>query len=138
MPDATGPGLPAAPVCFSHTRAQALADGLLIDISDFAKEAFFRCPMAVSDSLFYNYLSPDYSLLSQGQSLTSRIQATLAALKTAICENPKARQLNFTNSYVMPTDSKPVPVEISATLHPGDDDKPVITLSLPEDNYRYP
>jgi hypothetical protein len=61
MSDAIGP----AP-SYIHNRVQALADGVLIDISNFSKEANFRCPIAVSDSLFYNYLSPDYSLLSKG------------------------------------------------------------------------
>jgi hypothetical protein len=136
MADTIGPGLPALPIVSNRSRAQALADGLLVDISGFAKEAFFRCPMAVSDSLFYNYLSPHYGLLSKGQSLTARIQATLAALKTAILANPKARQLTFSHSYVMPDNSKPIPVEIIATLHPGDDGKPAITLSPAKENHR--
>jgi hypothetical protein len=117
------------------TRAQALADGILIDISDFAKEAYFCCPMAVSENLFYKYLSPPYNLLSQGQSLTRRIQETLNQLKTAIYDHPKARTLTFTASFVMLPKDRPIPisVQVKATLSPGDDGKPVITLSIPED-----
>ncbi|GHT84314.1 hypothetical protein FACS1894137_07200 [Spirochaetia bacterium] len=123
----------------AHTRAQALADGTLSDISDFSKEAYFRCPMAVSDDLFYNYLSPPYNLLSQGQSLTSRIQDTLTELKTAIYAHPKALKVIFTASFLMLPDDEPTPIsiQITATLGRGDDGKPVITLSLLEDNRQH-
>jgi hypothetical protein len=129
MSDSTGHPIQA------RTRAQALAAGTLIDISDFSKEAGFRCPMAVSNDLFYNYLSPHYDLLSQGQSLTSRIQATLTNLKTAIYAHPQAMTVTFTASFVMFSNSEPIPIsiQITATLGHGDDGKPVITLFLPED-----
>jgi hypothetical protein len=136
MSNPIGPGLPPATPVYSSTRAQALADGVLIDISEFSKEAYFRCPMAVTGNLFYHYLSPHYRLLSCGQSLITRIRDTLTVLKTAIYAEPKARQLTFTASFVMfiehtPT---PVPVQITATLGCDDDGKSVITLSLPEEN----
>jgi hypothetical protein len=136
MPTPIGPGLPTDPAAPSCTRAQALADGLLIDISDFAKEAYFRCPMAATGNLFYNYLSPHYDLLSWGQSLSARILDTLAVLKTAIRANPTARQLTFTASFVMLMEHTPapIPVQITATLGHGDDGKPVITLSQAEDD----
>ena len=35
-------------VIFSYTRAQAIADGVLIDVSELAKEAGFRFPVAVT------------------------------------------------------------------------------------------
>ena len=35
-------------VIFSYTRAQAIADGVLIDATELAKEAGFRIPVAVT------------------------------------------------------------------------------------------
>jgi hypothetical protein len=137
MPISIGrePATPAGPL---YTRDRALADGFIIDISDHAREAYFRCPMAVSDNLFYRYLSPHYDLLAQGESLSGRIKSVLARLITAIRANPKARRLTFTTTFVMLPDSNPIPapipVKITASLGSGDDGKPVITLSLPEEN----
>lgn len=33
---------------YSYTRAQALADGVLVDVSDIAREAGFRVPVALT------------------------------------------------------------------------------------------
>lgn len=136
MPPPIGPGLPPDPATPAYTRTQALADGLLIDISDDAQGAYFRCPMAVSAPLFYNYCSPPYNLLAHGQSLSGRIRDMLAHLITAIHANPTARQLTFTVPFVMLPGNQPVPtpVQITARLDSGDDGTPVITLSLPEDD----
>lgn len=37
-------------VIFAYTRAQALADGMLVDVSKTAHEAGFRCPVAITQA----------------------------------------------------------------------------------------
>ena len=40
------------PVIFAYTRAQAIEDGVLVDVSDTAREAGFKIPVAVSRSVW--------------------------------------------------------------------------------------
>ena len=57
------------PVIFSYSRAQAMEDGVLIDVSDAATARGFRIPVACTDHLFHGYLEPPAGLSGEGQSL---------------------------------------------------------------------
>ena len=48
------PGNVAAfdPVIFAYTRAQAIGDGILVDVSETAREAGFRIPVAVTRTVW--------------------------------------------------------------------------------------
>ena len=48
------PGNAAAfgPVIFAYTRAQAIEDGILVDVSDTAREAGFKIPVAVTRTVW--------------------------------------------------------------------------------------
>jgi hypothetical protein len=37
-------------IIYSYTRKQAIADGVLIDVTELAKEAGFKCPVAFTSS----------------------------------------------------------------------------------------
>jgi hypothetical protein len=41
---------------YSYTREQALADGILVDVSKMAKQAGFKIPMAVTDTLWHSFV----------------------------------------------------------------------------------
>jgi len=57
-------------VIFSYTRAQVLADGVLIDVTTQAKVLGFRVPVAVTENLYHGYVEMASGLESQGQSTT--------------------------------------------------------------------
>ena len=48
---------PFGGVIFRYTREQAIADGVLVDVSETAKEAGFRLPVAVSRAAWYEYVA---------------------------------------------------------------------------------
>ena len=121
-------------VIYSYTRSQALEDGVLIDITEFAKEAGFRFPTAVSANLYYNILTPTSSLVSQGQSFESRVWDLLNILHATIKSNPNTSRLTFSPPFIMTHGMKPSPIEIVSTIDPGDHLDPVITIFLPEDD----
>jgi hypothetical protein len=53
------PQMPAedfAPVVFSYTRRQALADGVQVDVSKMAAEAGFRIPVFITDTVYSQYV----------------------------------------------------------------------------------
>jgi hypothetical protein len=111
-----------------YTRAQALADGALIDISRLATEAGFRYPVAVTAALWH-ILEPSDDLARLGQSVTGRAWDVLQVLRAAIRYSDHTDRIYFTPLFVLdaahPT---PQPVQLWAVCVPGDDAAPVITV----------
>ncbi len=52
-----------------HTRADAIADGVLRDVSDTAKERGFRIPFAVTDTIWAEWIEASPGLQKYGQSV---------------------------------------------------------------------
>lgn len=119
---------------FSYSRSQALADGVLIDVSDFAREAGFKLPVAVSDALYHGYLTPPLELAKEGQSLDGRLWDTLSVLRYAIKSASATDRLSFTVLFAQASDATPVSVNLLAVCGPGDSGEPVITIMLPSDD----
>jgi len=121
-------------VIFSYSRSDALADGVLIDVSDLAREAGFTLPVAVSDSLYHGYLTPPLDLAKAGLSLEGRIWDTLSVLRYTIKAAPSTDRLSFSVLFQMSPDTAPVPVDLLAVCGPDDSGSPVITVMLPTDD----
>ena len=51
------------PLISAYSRADALSDGQLIDISTLARELGFRWPVAVTAALWHGYLAPPANLI---------------------------------------------------------------------------
>jgi hypothetical protein len=116
-----------------YTRAQALADGVLIDVSALATEAGFKWPVAVTDHLYHGYIVPALDLASAGQSISGRLWDVFSVLRAAISTGKDISSLNITVCFLMSPASIPEPVELLAVAGPGDSGEPVITIMLPED-----
>lgn len=84
-----------APVIHAYTRAQALEDGLLFDCGSLAKEAGFKWPVAVTERLYRDYLTPAAELLDEGQSFTGRLWCVLSVLRFAIQSSKDDSFLRF-------------------------------------------
>lgn len=121
-------------VIYAYTRAQALADGVLIDVTDLAKEAGFTWPVAVTDHLYTEYLVPALPLLAEGQSLTGRLWDILNVLRFAISQSKDESYLRFTVLFAMAPGTAPVPVDLVSVAGPADDGSPCLTIMLPEDD----
>lgn len=119
---------------YSYTRTQALADGVLIDVSELASEAGFKLPVAVSDTLYHGYLTPSLELAKEGQSLNGRLWDTLSVLRYAIKASPATDRLSFTVLFAQAPDAEPEPVNLLAVCGPDDSGFPVITIMLPSDD----
>lgn len=133
-------------VISSYSRAQAIEDGVLVDLSVLAREAGFKYPVAVSAGVFA-VLAPwdkgtqgDVSepavgqpLYGLGQSFKGRAWDLLAVLLYEIHRGQGGERVDFAPLFVMPRDGqdRPVPVQMYALCGPGDDAEPVITVMLP-------
>jgi hypothetical protein len=111
-----------------YTRAQALADGMLVDISRLAAEAGFRYPVAVTAAVWH-LLTPSDDLARLGQSATGRAWDLLQVLRTAIRHSRHTDRVHFTPLFVLDAEHPaPQAVRLWAVCGPGDDEAPVITV----------
>jgi len=117
-----------------YTRAQALQDGCLIDVSELAREAGFKWPIAITDHLYHSYIVPPLALVAEGQSITGRLWDVLMVLRHAIRSSKDDTYLHFSVLFQMSPGSAPVPVELASVAGPDDDGSPCLTLMLPEDD----
>jgi len=121
-------------IIYSYSRAQALADGVLVDVSELAHEAGFKLPVAVSDTLYHGYLMPPLDLVKAGLSFEGRLWVTLSVHRYAIKSASETDRLSFTVLFAQASDATPVSVNLLAVCGPGDSGEPVITIMLPSDD----
>lgn len=119
-------------VIFSYTRKQALEDGVLVDVSQAAKEAGFKIPVAVTDHLYHGYVVPNEGLQGEGQSIEGRLHDLFMMTQAAAANRWKDNRVYFDVLFL----TKPRTLEkikCLAIVGPDDEGKPCLTLMLPED-----
>src|SRR5512135_1118822 len=121
-------------VIFSYTRAQAIADGVLVDVSKLAKEAGFRFPVAVTAGVWAACVAVPPGV--DGQDETGRLWDVLNVLRFAIARQRKdGERVDF--AVHVRNDNRegdPPQVKLYALCGPGDDAEPVITVMLPHED----
>ena len=96
------PALDSEPeVIFAYTRAQALADGVLVDASDLAREAGFVFPVALTETLYHGYIVPALDLVAEGQSIQGRLWDLLFVLRFAIAKARNTDTILFKVLFLM-------------------------------------
>jgi hypothetical protein len=115
---------------FSYTRAQAIADGMLVDLRQgewaaLVKEAGFKYPLAMTNTAFAAVIGEN---LPDGQDQKGRLWDVLLLLRQAIRKTPESDRAEFT--VAVWDGIKHVTVELWALCGPGDDAEPVITIML--------
>ena len=120
-------------IIYAYTRKQAIEDGVLIDISETAAEAGFKFPVAITDTLFNQYIVPPIELEGL-QDLQGRLWDMLVLLYYAI-RSAKSNEstIYFTVRFLM----KPrnyEDIRLKAICGPGDEGEPVITVMFPHED----
>lgn len=116
-----------------YTRANALADGVLVDLSSLAREAGFKIPLAVTDDV-WDVVSPER--MPSCQDWQGRAWDLLTILRLAINRTaPGATSIEFAPLFVMESGHAPKPVQMWALCSPGDNAEPVMTIMLPKTGY---
>lgn len=115
-----------------YTRAQAIEDGFLVDVSTTAQEAGLRFPVALTRTVWGQYVEVPEGV--EGQDEAGRLWDILWMLATAI-RGSKAPgdTLNF-QLYVRNDNRRPELVTLKAICGPNDDASPCITVMLPEED----
>jgi hypothetical protein len=125
---------PFGDLIYAYTRAAALADGVLFDLSDEARQAGFKIPLAVTEAVFKDYLDPSPELIAEGQSLAGRAWDLLQILRFAAAVYPDRSEIHFKVLFVLTPGCPPEPIPLKAICHPGDDGEPVLTVLLPNED----
>lgn len=133
------------PVIYAYTRAQAIADGVLVDVSETAKQAGFKLPAAITAAL-NDRLTPTRADQALGQDYDGRLwdvlwlaafTIKLADPSTSLRAGPGTDTVNCTfvlqeakagNGQAQNTD-----LRLRAVYGPGDEGEPVATIGFPED-----
>lgn len=120
------------PIIFSYTRAQAIEDGVLIDVTTEAKAYGVKLPFVIGDNLFNRYVTPPPGLEGEGQCLKGRLHDLLTLAAISARKGPRQDQVEFEVLFLMQPGKHE---KVRCVLHVGPDEQgePVLTLCLPED-----
>jgi hypothetical protein len=134
-----------AEVISSYSRAEAIADGVLIDVTETAKEAGFKYPVAVTQGVFGQVVEPPDLAVELGESVEGRLWDVLFMCASAARQEPATRltvapgtsihrELPVDTVYfeVLATDQYGVKKthKVWAKCGPGDTAAPVVTVML--------
>ena len=125
---------PFGPVIFSYTRAQAIADGVQVEVSKIATEAGIRFPVFLTRTVYDAYVTVPPGVTAQDEA--GRLWDILWMLRFAILRSrPGAERLPVA-LYVRNDNRKPRLVKLIATCGPLDidDAQPAITVMMPGDD----
>jgi len=132
-PDESASPLSESPVVHSYSRQQAIEDGVLMDVSEAAREAGFKFPIAVTGALWFEWIYPDEASQEAGQDETGRLWDVLWMLFLAIKANDSTTELNFQVAFLV-EGKRHEEVTLKAVCGPGDDLGPCITIMLPDED----
>lgn len=115
----------------AYTRAQAIADGVLVDVSATAAEAGVKYPTAVTRAVYERCVRVPEGVEAQDEA--GRAWDLVWMLRLAATRSPDADRLHFT-VLVRNDNVAPQPVRLKAMCGPGDDAEPVVTILLPDED----
>lgn len=120
-----------------YTRADAIADALLIDISVTAREAGFRIPVAMTARAWDNCVAwtETDSQMQTTQDEAGRLW-DVVWLASRIARNARGQRRPF-QLYRVPRDghaTRPALTALHLHIGPGDAGEPVITILMPDED----
>jgi len=133
---------------FIYTRAQAIADGVLIDLTTAAddksewlcQQAGFKVPVAITRTAWAQTIGAggtwrqegdgEVLELKGGQSLTGRLWDLLHMLRVASGKAANSDRVHFQVLVDVHGDGRHETVSLRAMCGPGDNAEPVITIML--------
>jgi hypothetical protein len=103
----------------SYTRHQAIEDGVLVDVSEMAREAGIRFSVAVTRRLWDEWIVPDAASADAGQDQQGRLWDVLWMLRAATCCRRRTDRRRQQPHPLLSAAGGAAPV---ATIMPGEHD----------------
>lgn len=114
---------------YIYTRKQAIEDGILVDVTETAKEAGINIPVALSCAVWDLYVVPSEKLENSGQSATGRLWDLLWMFR---CQALRCNStLVYFSCLFLNENDRLDEVKFKALCSPGDNHEPVVTIMLP-------
>jgi hypothetical protein len=122
-----------ADLIHAYTRADAIRDGVLIDVSQTAKEAGFAYLVALTRAVWERCVAVPPGVLCQDEA--GRLWDVLFLLRDAIGRSNSGPEVRFA-VHVRNDNREGTPplVQLKAVCGPGDQGEPVITVLRPEED----
>lgn len=119
-----------------YTREQALEDGVLIDLTEWARGRGYKIPVAITAAAWVEAIKVPAELNGDGQSERGRAHDVLTMLLYAIKQGgrDKSRLLFHVLVQQQAYPHQPQTLQLKAMVGPGDDAEPVMTILLPHED----
>ena len=126
-------------VIYSYTRADAIADGYLVDVSEVAREAGFRWPVAMTRTVWDDCVEWDDedSKRQTHQDKSGRLWDAIWMAFVAIKQATGNGTELFYQLYRVPRGGRKTQarcITLKLVTGPGDDGEPVVTVMMPEED----
>lgn len=118
-------------VIFAYSRAQAIADGVLVDVTTLAKEAGFRVPVALTAAVWADCVAWDSEHEQTPQDETGRLWDVLLMAHVAARRSSGTDRVPVELSRIPSQGVYAEPVQLIAHIGPGDAAEPVLTIMQP-------
>jgi hypothetical protein len=116
-----------------YTRAEALADGVLVDVSTVAREAGIKYPTALTRAVWERYVKVPPGVTCQDES--GRLWDIVWMLASAVRGGAGGPVVRFALRVRQDNLERTPPlVQLKAICGPGDHGEPVVTILLPEED----
>lgn len=112
-----------------YSRREAIADGVLVDVSDAAREAGFRFPVALTHAAWATCVCVPDGVSCQDEA--GRLWDVLTMLRHACRSAARDKSTLYFDVLVLNDETTPKPVRLKSVCGPDDDLTPCITVMLP-------
>jgi hypothetical protein len=127
-----------AEIISRYSRAQAIDDGVLVDVSEQARESGFTVPFAMTRTVWHLVDPTQAEIADWGQSVAGRLHDVLWMAHLAIKASTGGTELIYEVIFQMRDRSefRSGQRKVALKLHsgPGDEGEHVMTLMLPEED----
>ena len=121
---------------YTGSRAQAIAEGTIIDVSDLGRQVGFKWPVAMTKAVWEDSVawSDEDNEQQVPQNQKSRLFSVVGACADYVrTRGPKADRMRFRINRI-PRDGESRGAQqrlLQVVAHPGDDGEPVLTIRIP-------
>jgi len=119
-----------------YTRAEAIDDGLLVDLMQGDLEAVvrgsFRFPMACTSAVFLSCIALTPAAEKAGCDIVGRLSDILWMARNSVSH--RSGSVSLFQAYVVRDRRRPTLTTLKMVVGPGDDGEPVLTLMFPDED----
>ena len=118
-------------IIFAYTRAQAIADGVLVDVTKTAKEAGFKVSVAMTDTVNAEYVQVPAGV--EGQDEEGRLWDILWMCSLE-ARRQKENSVILFSVLVQNSNRGPKKVDLKCVCGPDDAGAPCLTIMRPDED----